>query len=166
MSTKKMRFHELGAAVLSLAALYEDPAMHRVQGRATIYYPRDGHCGTHRADGKPFTKTDDHVAHRTLPLGTRGILCSLRTRRCTLTAVRDRGPYGAIRSCRGAPPLKPAKLARWSKTCFWWQAQVRLQSGWRRRGEFDLTRPVAKAIGHRPFDKVIFFYQRPAQPES
>lgn len=161
-----MQLHELGAAVITIAVLTQDPALHRVSGRATVYYPGDGHCGSERADGKRFRPTDAHIAHRSLPLGTRGRLCSLRTGRCIETVVRDRGPFGAKRPCRAGPPAGRARLARWGRVCYWWQMQIKLQPGWERRGEFDLTRPVARAIGHRAFDRVVFFYRRRQPPES
>jgi hypothetical protein len=151
-------------AVLALSTVSTLLGYHPVHGRATVYYPRDGHSGFHRADGRPFTRQDHHIAHRTLPLGTTGYLCSVRTSRCVLASVQDRGPFGAKRSCKGRTPAK-ARLIKYGRTCFYWQAQIRLKPGWARRGEFDLTRPVAKAIGHRPFDPVVFFHRLP-RPES
>jgi hypothetical protein len=120
-------------------------------GRATIYWPGDGHCGSMRADGKMFTRADNHIAHRWLPLGTAGWLCSRRTGRCTLTSVQDRGPFG---SC---PAAEAHRL--WPR-CRGWRVHTRPRRGWRYRGEFDITRPVAEAIQHRPFDVVDFFYWR------
>jgi hypothetical protein len=125
-----------------------------VAGLATMYYPGDGHCGNTRADGKPFTATDNHIAHRTIPLGTKGTLCNLRTLRCTYTVVRDRGPFGAIRKCKNGRRLGGVK-GLW---CY--RVAVRdLQSNERYRGEFDVTKPVARAIRMQPFDKLVFIYE-------
>ena len=130
-----------------------------VTGRATVYWPGDGFCGKWRADGGIFRATDDHIAHRTLPLGTFGALCNLRTRECTYTTVRDRGPYGAMRNCQFDEPVPPKTRRLKSRRCRLWQVQIKLKEGWRRRGEFDLTKPVAEAINHRAFDKVVFFIE-------
>ena len=139
-------------------------------GRATIYYPGDGHCGKFKADGSRFRKKDSHIAHRTLPIGTSGALCNLRTGKCVSTTVRDRGPFGALRACRRGEPedysyanrTYSAKKIRWKRKCYYWQNQPgQLQQGFRYRGAFDLTRAVAKAIKHRPFDVVVFFYKKP-----
>lgn len=133
-------------------------------GNATIYYPNDGHCGKWKADGTRFRKTDRHIAHRRLPLKTWGIICSLRTGLCADTSVRDRGPYGAIISCNRYRLYKPKggigkpKRYSWSRTCFYWQAQIRLHNGWKRRGNFDITRPVARDIKHKAFEPVLFIY--------
>lgn len=128
-----------------------------IQGRATVYWPGDGYCGKWRADGGIFLDTDDHITHRTLPLGTSGLLCNLRTSECTKTVVRDRGPYGATKNCKFSDPIPSGVKRIKSRTrCRLWQTQGKLKPGWRRRGEFDLTRPVAEAIKHRAFDKVVF----------
>jgi len=138
--------------------------MHSKEGCATVYYPGDGNCGKERADGRSFTKRDFHIAHRTLRLGTSGYLCSYRSRLCVKVAVRDRGPYGAVLSCRkklsNAKGLGRPRLVKYGRTCYWWQAQIQLQTGWKRRGEFDITLPVARAIRHKAFDRVIFFYRK------
>jgi len=128
-----------------------------VSGRATVYWPGDGMCGTHRADGRRFRSTDGHIAHRWIPLGTPGLLCSTRTGRCVLTYVGDRGPFGQIRPC--SETTKGRKI-RWRRRCYRWRGLTRLVRGWEWRGAFDLTRRVARSIGHRPFDQVVFFYAR------
>jgi len=153
-----------------LLTLLANSDYRQVHGKATSYYPGDGHCGETRADGRPFTALDAHIAHRRLPLGTEGFLCNARTGLCVETHVRDRGPWGAIHPCvEGGPQTRGSRLApprryQRGKVCFWWQAQIKLKPGWKRRGEFDLTRPVAEAIGHRPFDKVVFFYKWTKRP--
>ena len=144
-------------------------------GRATVYYPGDGHCGPTRADGRPFRVGDDHVAHRRIALGTRGILCSGRTGKCVATAVRDRGPFGTFRANvphEACPKRRAKKLApkfrscdegrpmcwRGSRGCY--RVRTKPKPGWKYRGHLDLTRPVAKALGHRAFDRVTFCWGR------
>ena len=168
---------------LNFASLQQEPGYTRIVGRASQYWPGDGHCGSELANGKTFKVTDAHFAHRTLPLGTSGILCSIRTGLCVRTSAQDRGPFGSRLSCleakRDPSKLqgrtlvgKPPRLVRWGKrrdgtyrVCYWWQAQIRLKPGWKRRGEFDLTRPVAKAIGHKAFGRVVFFYKKKPREE-
>lgn len=144
-------------------------ALSAQSGRATVYFPNDGHCGTHRADGAVFTRSDDHFAHRTLPLGTTGLLCNLKTHVCTEATVRDRGPYGAIRSCKAGAPepyhfrgkVFRARKIRWLRRCHYIQTQPgRMTEGFKRRVEFDLTKPIAKQLKHRAFDHVVFIYRR------
>lgn len=126
--------------VLLLALLASTPPDGVKVGPATMYWPRDGHCGTERADGKRFTSKDSHIAHRTLPLGTVGFLCGRRG--CVLTSVQDRGPFGQLDARKR------------------WRARTRLAKGWRWRGEFDVTRPAGRAIRHRGFEVLRFYYWR------
>lgn len=137
-------------------------------GKATVYWPGDGHCGTRKADGSKFKKTDHHIAHRKIPLNTEGIICNLRTKKCISTVVKDRGPFGAIRKCKKGLPTPHAVAGKvfkarritWNGRCHYWQSQpYYLQKGFEYRGKFDLTKPVANAIKHRPFDKVVFVYK-------
>ncbi len=134
-------------------------------GKATIYWPKDGNSTHVRADAKPFTEEDGHIAHRELPIGTRGFLCNKRTKRCVRTIVKDRGPYGAFHPC-GLPrtkseskKFKKPRKTRYKGKCHWYQVQIELSKGWMRRADFDLTRPVSKAIWHRSLDEVIFIYE-------
>lgn len=155
----------------------EAPDLRVTSGKATIYWTAN--AGKHIAscNGKdPKTKQppcrrcffdeQSHIAHRTIPLGTPGLLCSLRTGRCVRTHVRDRGPFGATLSCQKDPSKAkglglPRKVKNKRKRClYWWHTQIRLQSGWKRRGSFDLTRPVARALGHQQFDTVVFVYPK------
>ncbi len=129
---------------------------HSKSGLATIYWPGDRNSDTEKADGSRFKKSDRHIAHRRLPLGTEGILCNVRSGRCTETVVSDRGPFGTVKPCEAG--LDEGRKIKWRGKCHRWKAQTRLKRGWVFRGEFDLTVPVAKAIGHRPFDRVVFFY--------
>jgi hypothetical protein len=131
----------------------------KIQGPATIYWPKDGYCGDVRADGKPFVETDTHVAHRRLPLGTTGIICSPTSKKCTWTSVRDRGPWGAVRPCEDVIDLEvfPRQIYTGRrKTCYWWSPMIRLESGWTYRGVMDLTRPIAEKLKHKPFERIFF----------
>lgn len=138
-----------------------------VEGRATMYRPGDKNCGSEKADGTTFTTADAHIAHRWLPLGTVGILCNKRTQQCVKATVRDRGPFGALRPCeKGEPePYRVAgrtfhaKKLTWMRKCYYWQAQPhKLQQGFKYRGAFDITKPIATQIGLRAFDHVTFIY--------
>jgi hypothetical protein len=141
-----------------LALLLQFLPLHSKSGLATIYWPGDRHCGTEKADGSRFRKSDSHIAHRRLPLGTEGLLCSVRSGRCTWTVVQDRGPFGAVKPC-GLAADEVGRKIKWRGRCHRWQSQPgRLRPGWAFRGEFDLTVPVARAIGHHAFDRVVFYY--------
>jgi hypothetical protein len=132
-----------------------------------MYFPGDGYSGRIKADGSLFTKNDSHIAHRTIPLGTAGIMCNVRTKLCTKTSVRDRGPYGAIMPCTEDKPDplrirgRSFKVFRilWRSKCYWWQAQPRkLRKGFSYRGAFDVSKPVAAKIRMKHFDPVVFIY--------
>lgn len=146
-----------------ILALIGGTSLQMETGRATIYFPCDGHSGTHKADGKPFRRKDHHIAHRWLPLGTYGTICNLRTRCCTKTVVRDRGPWGAIVNCSDFSKVSksrfPVRRIGWGNKCWYWQVQIRLLPGWSRRADFDLTKSVARKLKHRAFDTIVFFYQ-------
>lgn len=137
--------------------------VHVEVGPATVYRPGDGFSGSRKADGTLFRRSDRHIAHRWLPLHIKGILCNERTRRCVRTYVADRGPFGALLPCDRKPDKAKRRRARrihWRGRCYWWQAQTKLAEGWRYRGKFDLSEKVARAIGHRAFDRVVFIYRR------
>lgn len=157
-----MRMAHFVALLVALLGLSKERS-----GLATIYHPGDKSCGLEKADGSHFLETDDHFAHRWLPLGTVGFLCNQRTQLCTVAHVQDRGPFGALRSCdKGQPEpytvasktFLPIRIT-WHRKCVWWQAQpYRLQTGFKYRGEFDLTKPLAQRINHQAFDRVTFYY--------
>lgn len=67
------------------------------------------------------------VAHRSLPCGTRLVICA---RRCVVATVQDRGPFGATDGKRYKVTTKPPP-------------------GWWYRGELDLLPETARAIGTR-----------------
>jgi len=127
-----------------------------VKGKATTYWPGDGFCGQERADGRPFKPTDKHIANRTIPLGTKGIVCNKKL--CVFTFVGDRGPFGAVRSCS---ETTEGRKIKWNRKCHRWKAMTKLRKGWKFRGKFDLTKPVSDAIGHNAFDEVSFYYFGP-----
>jgi hypothetical protein len=146
-------------------------------GRATIYFPGDGHSGTHKADGRRFTKEDAHIAHRYLPIHTPGFLCSLKQKICTKTVIKDRGPFGALLPCRKSKKVpKPhtwngktfyARKIKWEGKCHWYQVQPGfLRKGFRYRGTFDLSRTVAKAIKHKSFERVVFVYTKKVRKKT
>jgi hypothetical protein len=129
-------------------------------GIGSPYWPRDGHCGLIRADGKAFTADDDHIANRELPLGTPVLLCNLHSLHCTTTHVRDRGTFGFCqhkvqRAPRCPPPPPFWKIGRGCPRGYRYVVRTH-----RRRGECgyyrgiaDLTLPVARRIalnGLRP----------------
>lgn len=131
-------------------------------GVATVYWVGDNHCGVVKADGTEFKSTDNHIAHRTLPLGTKGYLCNPANNKCIKTVISDRGPYGAIRDCNESPITKvssPISQITWNDKCYWWQAQTRLQKGWRYRGSFDITKKISKKLNHKSFGHLYFFYK-------
>lgn len=137
-------------------------------GLATSYIPGDGMCGKKRADGKPFKKTDWHIAHRYLPLGTFGTFCNLRNGLCVPVTVQDRGPFGSLHlahtiSLQKAQEVckKNPRLIRWKKRNYYWcSITQRLPSNWQYRGMFDITQRVARAIALRSFDLTAFYYDK------
>lgn len=155
-------------------ALTNSHQIHSVSGRATIYSTYSS--GRHRATcnnidpstgrspcRRCFFDTQTHIASRTIALGTHGVICNLRTNMCVRTRVMDRGPYGAIIPCKEINDKRlTSKLRKLNigNKCYYYQVQIKLRSGWKRRGKFDLTLPVARAIHHHPFDMVIFIYAK------
>lgn len=137
-----------------------------ISGRTSVYWPKDNYCGTRKANGKPFKSSDKHIAHRILPLGTAGLLCNKRTGDCIRTTVEDRGSWGAICEFkRGKPSTSRTRRHTfraysiiWEGRKYWWQTQLRLKSGCKRRTEFDVTKPIARLIEVKNFDYLIFIY--------
>jgi len=111
----------------------------RQQGLTSVYFPGDGHSGTHRADGKRFTVTQCHIAHRHWPLGSLVRVCSQMTKRCVFSHVRDRGPFGAC-DHKG---INPKTLACRGK----WLLKIRHQDPGHWRGISDLSLCIWKKIG-------------------
>lgn len=84
------------------------PVLHRHHyrwrhGVASTYGIGDGLVGHNKANGRPLTRHELTVAHKTLPLGTKLVL-KYRGRQCVVT-VRDRGPYTHGRSFDLAPAV-------------------------------------------------------------
>lgn len=124
----------------------------RVQhGLAAVYWPGDGHSGKTCADGKPFTKERCHIAHRSWPLGSRVRICARRTKRCTLTFVGDRGPFGAC-DHKGIAKRAHRRNGRliYKHQCLGrWMVKIRRTDPGTWRGVADLSRCVAKKLGTR-----------------
>lgn len=84
------------------------------------------------------------VAHRTLPCGSKIIICRPKNKTqgltCTSAIVVDRGPYGALDQ-QGQ-----------------WHRRSRLQPGERWRGIVDLLPPVANKLGVIGLSKVYIWY--------
>lgn len=109
------------------------------RGVATVYWPGDGHSGSTCADGKPFTTTRCHIAHRTWPLGSKVRVCSRKTGRCTISFVGDRGPFGACDHLG----QKPHSFSCKGK----WLIKIRRRDPGTWRGIADLSKCVWKKIG-------------------
>lgn len=127
-----------------------------------MYLPGDGNSGV-CATGAPLLTSDEHIAHRDLPLGTHGLLCSPTSMRCTLTHVGDRGPYGAHSldshlPTHVSPRFTTPRPLPVGAGHVWYQTQVKLRPGWVRRGEFDLTKRVAERLCLRSFDQLVFLH--------
>jgi hypothetical protein len=100
----------------------------REAGIATAYYPGDGYSGKTCADGEPFTVDRCHVAHRKdgpWQLGKPVRVCSVRTKKCTITYIGDTGPFGA---CEFG--LSPTSKWRCKGRHF---VKVRTRTGWKTR---------------------------------
>lgn len=136
----------LAGQVVALPPLLKDTR--RVQhGLSTVYWPGDGMSGKECADGKRFTATRCHLAHRTWPLGRRVRICSLRTGKCAFTFVGDRGPFGACDS-RGMNPRTFACRGQWF-------VKIRPGPEGRWRGITDLSRCVWRQIGGGPIMQLV-----------
>lgn len=115
---------------------YEVAAAQR--GLASVYWPGDGHSGTYCADGKRFTKERCHIAHRDWPLGRKVRVCSVRTKKCTISFVGDRGPFGAC---------GPKGIRRNFRCKGRWLVKIRKKDPGVWRGIADLSRCVWRKIG-------------------
>jgi hypothetical protein len=148
--------------LLTVVLLLVNGTWHFDYGLASVYWPGDRQSGMVKANGEEFRKIDRHIAHRDLPLGTKGNLCNPWNNICIETVVQDRGPFGAIISCDKVPITRdsnPILQITWRNRCYYWQIQKNLQRGWRYRGNFDITKPLAKKLKHRSFDPLYFFYE-------
>lgn len=74
-----------------------------VEAYASASWYGPGLYGNHLACGGTLSPGDFHVAHRTLPCGTRLIICYRS--RCAATWVGDRGPYVGGRTFDLGPGL-------------------------------------------------------------
>lgn len=91
--------------------------------------------------------TDNLIAHRTLPCGTKVRLTNLRTGKTTMTKVGERGPYGACTAEGWAlgTPCPPG----------FWQVKKKEEDEGEWRGSFDLTPRVGRALKHNGFELVM-----------
>lgn len=115
MITAALLAQALPPAVYSLAGTYGTPGDRWDNGELACRVSRD-------------TADREGVAHRSLPCGTRLVICA---RRCGRAVVTDRGPYGATDGHR-------------------YRVQTRGPlPGWHYRGDLDLRQGVARSIGYR-----------------
>lgn len=122
--------------------------------------------------------TDNLIAHRYLPCGTKVRLTNLRNEKTTISWVGERGPYGACTkkgwskfhpedpSKPNTCPRKPRnywKLKRCTKkpNGKWFpkkckEPKYRKKMGAKgvHRGGFDLTTKVARRLGHNGFELI------------
>lgn len=109
---------------------------------------RDKHAGGDSPCLRRLVRpTDNIIAHRTLPCGTKVRLTNLRTGKTTTTKVGERGPYGACISegwIYGTPCPKGK-----------WRVKKKEEDDGVWRGSFDLTPRVGRAIRHNGFELVM-----------
>ena len=105
-------------------------------GLASVYGLGEKWSGDVTASGQPV---GIGIAHRTLPLGTRVVVCRLDRLRCYRTRVWDSGPFGTVR-IDGQPGWQVAPKDGRTR---------RPAPGWRFRGIADLSVEVATALGYR-----------------
>lgn len=99
--------------------------------------------------------TDNLIAHRTLPCGTKVRLTNLRTGKTTVSYVGERGPYGACtypgwQKWQTKHPYNAAPCPRG-----YWRVKLRKKDRGVWRGAFDLTPRVRKALEHNGFELVL-----------
>ncbi len=91
--------------------------------------------------------TDNIIAHRTLPCGTKVLLLNPRNRMKTVAYVGERGPYGACtkRNWQLGTPCPRG----------YWRVKKRATDPGVWRGAFDLTPRVSRAIGKRGIEEIV-----------
>lgn len=136
-----------------LGAIPENYTIEKTQvGLATTYWPGDGHSGKICADGKPFTAERCHIAHRLSGpwrLGRKVRVCSLATRKCTISFIGDAGSFGAC-DHRGIAKRYHRRNGRviYQHQCLGkWLLKIRRSDPGTWRGIADLSRCVTKKIG-------------------
>lgn len=91
-------------------------------------------------------QTDNVIAHRTLPCGTKVKITNLRTNKTTISRVGERGPYGACIK-------KGWKVGTTCPRGHWRLKRKASDPGiW--RGAFDLTPRVARRLRHNGFELI------------
>lgn len=99
--------------------------------------------------------TDDIIAHRYLPCGTKVRITAIRTGRSTFTYVGERGPYGACTYPGWEPgnPTDPNKPNQ-CPNGYWVIKRKASEPGlW--RGAADITPAVAKRVGHTGYELIL-----------
>lgn len=104
--------------------------------------------------GRVPLPTDNIIAHRTLPCGTRVRLTNLRNGRTTVSRVGERGPYGACDVPGWSPvsffnPPAPNKCPKGK-----WRIKRRKSGRGVWRGAFDLTPRVRRVLRHNGFELI------------
>lgn len=99
--------------------------------------------------------TDNIIAHRTLPCGTKVKLTNVRTGRSTVTYIGERGPYGACTYPGWSPsnptnPLQPNPCPKG-----YWQVKRKASDPGIWRGAADITPAVAGQIGHTGYELIL-----------
>lgn len=98
--------------------------------------------------------TDNLIAHRSLPCGTKVRLTNFRTGKTTITYVGERGPYGACtypgwKKWKEGQPLNAAPCPKG-----YWRIKKKKSGRGIWRGSIDITPRVRKALGHNGFELV------------
>lgn len=91
--------------------------------------------------------TDNLIAHRTLPCGTKVRLTNIRTGRTTISKVGERGPYGA---CIYEGWFGGTKCPKG-----YWRVKKKAHHPGVWRGSFDLTPRVGRALRHNGMELVM-----------
>jgi hypothetical protein len=118
-----------------------------------MYKPNDGFNHGRLACGGTFTHKQNHIAYRRwhrVGCGTKVVVCSVDTSRCSVSYVRDAGPYGIYK-----PPLKHAvREGRWR---VWTRSEP--PKGWRWRTVVDLSYGLWRLLGEpAALSKVHLFF--------
>lgn len=99
--------------------------------------------------------TDNIIAHRSLPCGTKVRITNVRTGKSTVTYVGERGPYGACTHPGWIPsdptdPLKPNPCPNG-----YWKVKKNILAPGIWRGAADITPVVGAKIGHNGYELIL-----------
>jgi len=110
--------------------------------------------------------SDNIIAHRTLPCGTKLRVTNVRTGKSILTVVGERGPYGAC-TAEDWSPIDPDNWLKGNKCPSGkWVVKTKDTKPGVWRGAFDLTPYVQKKIGHNGFELVMVEVLHVEEPEE